>query len=107
MQLLKCLLKGNGVKVKEKQLTELLVFIRRHCHWFLATPHIQLKLKIRKQFMRALRRAYQKGRPIPSKIWSFCNLASKALEPLQSEESLKAVSEVKQKSKRKDTRARN
>lgn len=57
--------------------------------------------------MRALRRVYQKGEPIPSKIWSLCNLASKALEPWQSEESLKAVSEVKQESERKDTQARN
>lgn len=42
-----------------------------------------------------------------SKNWSLSNLVSSALEPLQSEESLKAVAEVEQENKREDTQARN
>lgn len=44
---------------------------------------------------------------MPLKLWSLCNLISSALEPLQSEESLKAVSEVEQESEREDTQTRN
>lgn len=86
--------------------TELLVLIKWHCHWFQVTPHVQLKLKVWMQVMRALRRARQKGEPISLKFWCLHNLISNTLELLQSEESHIVVSEVEQKRKREDIKAR-
>lgn len=71
------------------------------------TSHVQLKLKVQKQSWRALRRAHPRGAPMPLKLWSLCNLISSALEPLQSEESLKAIPEVERESEREDTQAEN
>lgn len=50
----KMLVKRKWSKVKDKQLMELLVLIKWHCYWFQAT-HIQLKLTVWKQVLRALR----------------------------------------------------
>lgn len=38
-----------------------MLLTKQHCHWFQATPHVQLKLKVWKQVMRALRTVHQKG----------------------------------------------
>lgn len=54
-----------------------------------------------------MRRVHQRAEPIPLKMWSISNLVSDALEPLQSEESLKAESDPEQENKREDTQARN
>lgn len=57
--LLKCLLKGNGVHLREKEFTELLVLVNWHYHWFQATLPVQLKLIAWKPVFRALRRAHR------------------------------------------------
>lgn len=44
--------------------TERLMLTKRHCHWFQAAPHVQLKLAVWKQVLSALSRAHQKGEPI-------------------------------------------
>lgn len=79
MQLLKCLLKGSGVKVKEKQLTKDLVLFKRHCYRFQAAPHVQLKLMMWK-VLRTL------GKFLKEKLYCLrfgLYLISNALELLQ------------------------
>lgn len=59
VMLLKCLLKGNGVHLREKEFTELLVLVNWHYFWFQATLPVHLKLIAWKQVFRALRKTHR------------------------------------------------
>jgi hypothetical protein len=57
----KGLLKGSGVKVKDKSFKELFHHVHRHCYWFHPEGRTVLNYKVWKNVMRALQRAQQEG----------------------------------------------
>jgi hypothetical protein len=96
MTLLKGLLKGSGVKVKDKSFQELLHHFHRHCYWFHPEGRTILNYEVWKKVMRALRRAQQRGDIIPVHVWSLWSLISSVLKPMStdSEESRQVVTDT-------------
>jgi hypothetical protein len=54
MTLLKGLLKGSGIKVKDKSFQELFHHVHQHCYWFHPEGRTILNYKVWKKVMRAL-----------------------------------------------------
>ena len=87
--------------MREKQLTEILVIVNRHCYWFYALCSMKtdgMEASVESLMSPCERGAYTSQRGVKS--CSLHNLISNALQPLQSEESEKGPPEFEQRSKK-------